>query len=290
LKSYLEEFCDRIRQEGAGAVVNRPVVVDQSGAYRMTYVPFEHVNTRARLVLVSTTPGPTHVQLACELTQYMLAREQAKESILLENKRHAELGGITVRPNLLRMLDHFGIGPLFGVADASALWESAFHLLQPMAVLPYATTKRGVTFGRDFAELLATPMLARTYQSQFLERLALLDPAATFLAIGRCALSALQHAAQSGLVRNEKILGMFPVPIRAGAMVNYFLRQIALEELSANDPVRRRAHWLDAAYAEVSASVERARLMARSNSSLVDRAATPPSQFGRTEELHIDSV
>ena len=259
MANYLEEYCTRIRRAAATAVIDKPVLVDRDGIYTMCYVPFEHSHEHARLVLVSTTPGHTHVQLAAELTESLLQRHAPGRTIQRENKRRAELGGPLVRPNLIRMLDHFGIAQLVGLPGAAALWDEGFERLQPLALLPYATTRRGLAFDGDLEELMAVPMLRRVFENLFLGPLGQMDDQALYLALWRTAWSALGHAADRGLLQRRQLLGMMPVPARAGSMVKYFLREVSVDALSPRDPVRHRTAWLDAAHDELVAAVRRQR-------------------------------
>ena len=256
---YLEEYCARIRRAAATAVIDKPVLVARDGIYAMCYVPFEHSHERARLILVSTTPGHTHVQLAAELTESLLQRHAPGRTIQRENKRRVELGGPLVRPNLIRMLDHFGIAQLVGLPDAVSLWDDGFERLQPLAVLPDATPRRGRAFDCDLEELMAVPMLRRVFENLFLGALRQMDDQALYLALGRTAWAALGHAVDRGLLQRRQLLGMLPVPARAGSMVKYFLREVSVDALSPRDPVRHRTAWLDAAHDELVAAVCRQR-------------------------------
>ncbi|MGO4325912.1 hypothetical protein AB4Z48_01055 [Cupriavidus sp. 2TAF22] len=259
MANYLEEYCSRIRRGAAASVIDKPVLVDRDRIYSMTYVPFEHTHADARLVLVSTTPGHTHVQLAAELTERLLQRHAPGRTIQRENKRQVELGGRLVRPNLIRMLDHFGIAQLVGLPGAAALWGDGFAQLQPLALLPYATTRRGLAFDGDLEELMAVPMLRGVFEALFLGRIGQADHEVLYVALGRTAWSALGHAVDQGLLQRRQLLGMMPVPARAGSMVKYFLRQVSAASLSPRDPVRHRTAWLDTAHAEMTLAVRRQR-------------------------------
>lgn len=272
----METYCDRIRRAGASAVIEDPVVVGQDGCYRMCYVPHEHRNSGARLVLVSTTPGHTHVRLAARVTQQLLRAHTPGRVIQRENKRHVELGGQLVRPNLIRMLDHFGVPQLLGMPGAASLWDEGFEHLHPMALLPYATTRRGLAFDGPIEELLDTPLLRDTFETHFLTDVTRIRRDALYIALGRTAWAGLQQAVSRGLLTPQQLLGMMPVPARAGSMVRYFLRELAPQDLSPNDPVRHRTAWLDAAHDHILANVRR-----------LLPASTPVRARAAAEPLHM---
>lgn len=254
MANYIEEYCVRIRRGGARAIADKPVMVDQDGTYTI-----EHRNADARLVLVSTTPGHTHVRLAASVTEELLLAHTPGRIIQRENKRRVELGGRLVRPNLIRMLDHFRVPELIGQPHAAALWNDGFDAIQPLALLPHATTRRGLAFDGPLDELLDVPMLRTVFESLFLARLGQCHRHALYIGLGRTAWAGLRHAAGLGLIDRGQMLGMMPVPARAGSMVRYFLREISAHDLSPNDPVRHRIAWLDAAHAEMEAGVRRVR-------------------------------
>ncbi|MFS8978240.1 hypothetical protein PO002_27640 [Cupriavidus necator] len=126
-----------------------------------------------------------------------------------------------------------------------------------MALLPHATTKQGVPFGGDFSELLSVPMLAKSFQSQFIERLQLLRRDALYLGLGRCAWAGLRYAVERGLLRQDQLVGVFPSPARSGKMLDYFVREVSLEQLAATRLRHHQVEWLDAAYEEMTAAIER---------------------------------
>ncbi|GMG92586.1 hypothetical protein SGO26_17020 [Cupriavidus metallidurans] len=273
MANYIEEYCARIRRGGARGLAEKPVVIGQDNIYAMQYVPYEHWNSSARLVIVSTTPGHTHVRLAATVTEELLQTQAPGPRIQRENKRRVELGGRMVRPNLIRMLDHFRVPALISQPDATSLWdEEGFDSIQPLALLPHATTRRGLTFDGPLDELLDTPMLRDVFQQEFLGRLPQYPRDALYIGLGRTAWSGLEHAVRAGLLCQQQLLGMMPVPTRAGSMVRYFLREVGEADLSPNDPVRHRIAWLDAAHREMEAGVER--LRAESISSAQPRRLT----------------
>ncbi|RLK31208.1 hypothetical protein [Cupriavidus plantarum] len=259
MANYIEEYCARIRRGGVACIAERPVTVDRDGTYVMEYVPFEHRNPNASLVLVSTTPGHTHARLAATVTEELLRAHAPGRIIQRENKRGVELGGRLVRPNLIRMLDHFRVPELIGLPHAAALWNEGFERIQPLALLPFVTTRRGLVFDGPFDELLDVPMLRATFEQQFLTRVGEVGPRALYVALGRTAWAGLRHAVSSGMLHSDQLIGMMPVPAKAGSMVRYFLREIAERDLSPNDPVRHRIAWLDAAHAEMERGVRRLR-------------------------------
>ncbi|AQV96311.1 hypothetical protein BJN34_20765 [Cupriavidus necator] len=259
MANFIEAYCAQVRLAGAAGVIAKPVVVAQNGTYAMHYVPSEYLNAQAHLVLVSTTPGHAHVRLAAAVTEELMRTHAPGRVIQRENKRRVELGGKLVRPNLIRMLDHFRVPELVGLPHAAALWNDGFERLQPLALLPHATTRRGLAFDGPLEELQDVPMLREVFETRFLGAVRQMRTDALYIALGRTAWAGLRHAVSLRLLARHQLLGMMPVPARAGSMVRYFLREIAASALSAKDPVRHRVDWLDAAHAELEANVRKLR-------------------------------
>ncbi|MGT2493967.1 hypothetical protein ACU4GD_34425 [Cupriavidus basilensis] len=111
-----------------------------------------------------------------------MQRHAPGRTIQRENKRQ-ELGGRLVRPNPIRMPDHFRIAQLIGLPGAAALWDKGFEQLQPLALLPYATTRARPRLRWRPEELMAVPMLRTVFEATFSARLRHTHDEALFVAL-----------------------------------------------------------------------------------------------------------
>jgi len=222
-----------------------PLTVDSDGRYSLEYVPFEHVNVDARLVIVGITPGTTQRDEACAEASRLLRRGLADDEILRRVKKLAAFGGPAMRPNLERMIDALGIMALVGGGRASELWGGRAHLLHATSAVPHAAFVRGKPFAGSFEEIRRVDVLRRSFERDFLPTLRHLRRDAYFIGLGPTPAAALSFAADEGLIDRGSVLGWLAHPSTSGgSQVAIYLGERKVEELSDRDPVRYRADAL----------------------------------------------
>lgn len=157
---------EKMKQVHVGAQVRArsgknaaPLILGSDGRYFLEYVPFEHVNAEARLVIVGITPGPNQRNDAYDETRQLLRRGLTDEEILRNVKKHAAFGGPAMRPNLERMLDAMGAMTLLGGGRAAELWAGRAHLLHATSAVPHAAFVGGKPFARSFEEIQRVDLL-----------------------------------------------------------------------------------------------------------------------------------
>jgi hypothetical protein len=245
-----------------------PLTIDSNGRYSLEYVPFEHVNTEARLVIVGITPGPIQRDDACEEASRLLRRGLPDDEILRVVKKYAAFGGPVMRPNLERMIDALGIMTLLGGGRAAELWEGRANLLHATSVVPHAAFDKGKPFAGSFEEIQRVEVLRRSFERDFLPTLRHLRRDAYFIGLGPTPAAALSFAANKGLIDRSRILGWLAHPSKSGgSQVSVYLGEKKVEELKKRDPVRYRADTLVAAAATLrdrisAASLDQALLVA----------------------------
>lgn len=95
---------------------------------RIVFEPtgFDFVNPEAEVVIVGITPGNS---------QLKDSREGLKPK---EIKRKNAFAG-SMRPNLVKMLDHVGVNRLLGIETCRSLWEEDFDKVEMTSLLKEAT-------------------------------------------------------------------------------------------------------------------------------------------------------
>jgi hypothetical protein len=240
-----DEFRDALAKSGKSAA---PLILDSDGRYSLEYVPFEHVNVEAKLVIVGITPGPNQRDDAYDETRQLLRCGLPDEEILRRVKKHAAFGGPVMRPNLERMIDAMGVMALLGGGRAAELWEGRAHLLHATSAVPHAAFAGGKPFAGSFEQIQRVDLLRRCFERDFLPTLPRLRHDAYYVALGPTPAAALSFAANKGLIDGSRILGWLAHPSKqAGSQVSIYLGEKKVEELHQRDPVRRRADALVAA-------------------------------------------
>lgn len=243
------QFAQQIKLVGASGVDMPEFSLGKEGRYELRYIPFEHVNRAARLVIVGITPGPTQIELAYSKAQQLLRAGLDHETILTQIKKVGSFGGPSMRPNLVRILEHFRFGELLGIADVESLWDTNAHLLHSTSVIQYAAFDKGDGFNGSFERVLRSSLLKRCFLEHFVTSLQQLSGEALYVALGECPKAALDWCVAEGHLRPDQVLGAFCHPsTNGGSTTKFYLREKSVDELSARDPVRHRAKTLDEDY------------------------------------------
>ena len=251
-----DEFASVMREYGSSAVGQPNTCLTSEPPYAVFYIPFEHVNRRARLVIVGITPGMNQLELAYAEAQRLLRLGASREDILDAVKTLAAFGGEAMRPNLLRMLRHFNFAKLLEIEDEAELWSSASALLHSTSVVPHAAFKNGKMFSGSFDEIVRADTLRRWFESDFVRSLSELNDKALYVALGKTPYDALKHCVELGVINDNQLLGALAHPSRtAGSQVAVYLGEKTSDDLDPADPVRGRAPWLANAYAEMRANI-----------------------------------
>lgn len=238
--------------EGADAVLQPGTRIAQEKTYELFYVPFEHVNDKARLVVVGITPGMNQLKLAYAEAQRLLALGMSDAEVLRGVKSAAAFGGEAMRPNLLRMLRHFGIAEILGIEDERDLWGSRADLLQSTSVVPHAAFRAEKMFSGSFDEILRTRALRCCFEEDFVPTLARIPRDALYVALGPTPLDALDWCVARGLMGEEQVLGALAHPSSSsGSQVSVYLGEKSPADLDPKDPVRHRVEWLINAHARM---------------------------------------
>src|SRR5690606_16410753 len=103
-------------------------------------------------------------------------------------------GSDTMRPNLVKMLRHFGFDNILGIDDVASLWGSNAHLLHSTSVVPHAAfvqkrvkgAAKLAPFAGDLDEVLRNALLRSCFETCFLPALQAISPDALYVGLGRC--------------------------------------------------------------------------------------------------------
>lgn len=258
-RNQFSQFAELLRRMGAAGVGLPDFNLGSDGEYRLKYIPFEHVNKDARLVIVGITPGTTQLELAYAAAQSLLQKGRPEAETLLEVKKGGAFGGPSMKPNLLKILRHFQFEKLLKIDDVDSLWGQHALLLHATSVVPHAAfvTRRSeeAMFAGSFGDVQGSDLLRECFEDCFVPSVREMNPAAMFVGLGPCPQKALEWCVERGYLRNEQVLGSFCHPSSSGgSTTKYYLREVSRSDLKQKDPVRFRCDWLDEAYEQMQAS------------------------------------
>jgi hypothetical protein len=244
---FLSRYRDLISAQGKAAVRTIGARLAAHEKDVLDYIPFEHIERGARLVIVGITPGPTQLKLSYEEAGRLIRSGASDEVVLREAKRVAGFGGSSMRPNLVRMLNHFDFAGIYGLPDVEALWGSDTHLLHSTSVVPHAAFRKDSMFAGSFAEVMASPVFRESFLRDFVGSIPELNPDARFVALGRTARDALDWCVANSHLSRDQVLGAFAHPSKnGGSAVDVYLGLKSIQDLVAKNPVRHRAAQLQA--------------------------------------------
>ena len=235
-----------------GVTTSPSMLIGSEGRRHLYYIPFEFVNQDARLVMVGITPGNNQLSMAYKTARPLIARGVGEQEVLRTVKKEASFGGEGVRPNLLRMMKHFGFAKLLGVHSEESLWGENAGLMHTTSVVPHAAFLGDKMFAGSFEDVLGSKLFRTCFENHFVESIKTINSNAYYVGLGKTPAAALDWCVSKGVLKPKQVLGAFAHPSRSGgSTVDYYLQLKRRENMKPNDPVLKggRTEWLDAAYA-----------------------------------------
>ncbi|AOJ17111.1 hypothetical protein [Burkholderia vietnamiensis] len=209
----------------------------RDGALTSHYIPFDYVNTTARLVLVGITPGFTQWKNAMREAQRQLATGASMDAAHLAAKRTGAFSG-AMRPNLIALLDHIGLHRWLGLASCDQLFGASAHLVQTTSILRHPVFVDGTNYNGT-PGMVRTPFLQQQIEAHFAEEAKTLSKA-VFVPLGPRVSEGLDWLASRGVMPADRILHGLPHPSGANAeRIAYFLGRKARSALSAKTDATR---------------------------------------------------
>lgn len=251
----LDRYRDVINRRGEAAVKSRETLLASDGRDEIYYIPFEWTNPKAKLVVVGITPGPNQMELAYRTASSKIKVGLDDEGILRAAKTHGAFGAATMRPNLVKMMNHFGFADLFGVNDVTDFWGASSDIFLGTSVIPHAAFRNGKPFAGSFDDVMKSKIFSECFHVDFVSSLKDIPDDARFVALGETPLRALSWCVRYGKLREEQVLGVLAHPsTNGGSAVDAYLG--IKTEFTPNDPVRHRVDRLRMFYDGMSTRTE----------------------------------
>lgn len=201
------------------------------GTLTSHYIPFEHVNAGAKLVLVGITPGFTQWTNAMREAQCQLISGAEPGAAQLAAKQTGAFSG-AMRPNLIALLNHIGLHHWLGLQSCEELFDAASHLVQTTSILRHPIFVEGENYNGT-PNMVRTRFLHQQIEANFAEE-ALELKSAVFIPLGPKVSEGLDWLAKNGVISPDRILPGLPHPSGANAeRIAYFLGRKARNALSA---------------------------------------------------------
>jgi len=246
LPRYLDEIARLdLAAINAPAQIPPAFLLAREGRYSVHYIPFEHVNTRARLVIVGIAPGFVQWKNAMREAQRQLVLGASMDGLLRAARLSGAFSG-AIRPNFVALLDAIGMGRWLGIDSCATLFDVDADLVHIGAILrhPVFDGEKNYSGSPGMAKVA---FLREQVLRYFAEEAAAL-PDALYIPMGASVAEGLAWLAGEGVIRRERILHGLPHPSGANAeRVAYFLGRKERAALSG----KTNADQLDGARARL---------------------------------------
>lgn len=159
----------------------------------------DYVNTEARVVIVGITPGNSQMKDSRD----GLSPKEIK-------RRNAFCG--TMRPNLIRMLNHVGVNHLLGIKTCESLWDKDFDKVEMTSLLKEATYIYEERTGKwkmfnNLKLIASSQKLQDMLESRFVKNCGSYHSAEVFIGLGPGVYNVLMKLKERGVIKAD-IIGM----------------------------------------------------------------------------------
>lgn len=244
--ALFEKYVPAIRSLNLAAIrtaAQIPAAFDlaREGSISAHYIPFDWVNPDARIVIVGITPGFTQWMNAMREAQKQLAAGSSSAEALREAKRTGAFSG-SMRPNLVALLDHFGLNRWLGIKSCDSLFGGDAHLVHTTSALRHPIFVGGENYNGT-PGMTQHQLLQKQLVEHFVQEAQQLKQA-VFVPLGPKVSEALAWLVQKGKLDGGRVLDGMPHPSGANAeRIAYMLGRKTRDALS----VKTNAAKLDAA-------------------------------------------
>jgi hypothetical protein len=138
-----EKFSPALRATKKPISEDSRLLIETDGELNIYYTPFEYVNAKARIVLVGITPGPTQMESGNNIARESLLMGASSEEAMMLAKKGGAFNEKTMRSNLNKELNHWGINDWLGITHSDELFNNASHLVQSTSLLRYPVFVKG---------------------------------------------------------------------------------------------------------------------------------------------------
>ena len=254
-RSLTSQYLDAIRATDLNKIqsatdIPPSFLISEDAKLSSYYIPFDYVNTKAKLVLVGITPGLTQWKNAIAEMQRQLQKGAPLDVALKEAKKVGAFSG-AMRNNLIELLDTIGMQDWLGIAGCASLFDQNKHLVHTCSILRHPVFVNGANYNGT-PDMTKTPILKSLMLEHFAKEAVQLKHA-LFIPLGPVVSEGLNWLANQGVLHPQQILHGLPHPSGANAeRIAYFIGKKERTALST----KTNADKLDAARSGLISQIE----------------------------------
>lgn len=230
----LEDFSDYLLSYKNDFTKNIPaeLILSTEGRLQTFYAPFDHINTKAQVVLCGITPGLQQAGIALEEARRQLGNGASIEQAKIAAKETASFAG-PMRSNLIKMLDHIGLHTFLNIESCACLFDTHRDLVHYTSALRYPVLLDGQNYSGS-PSMLSRNILLKQIETNLTEEISKLGAQCIYVPLGPKVSEVFLFLLDKGLLRPEQLLDGLPHPSGANAeRINYFLGNKPRETLSS---------------------------------------------------------
>ncbi|MEG3754153.1 hypothetical protein [Psychromonas arctica] len=195
------------------------------------YSPFEHINTRAKIVICGITPGKTQSSEAIAIAQHGLNTGLDFTTIQKRAKQAASFKGF--RKPLSSMLDLVGLNKKLNIDSCHDLFSDCSYLVHYTSAVRYPVVLSNGNNYNGTPRVSKHPFLVSMLDTYLAEEVHTLGEDCLWLPLGKAATEALEYLVSTGVLNSKQLLSGLPHPSGANAeRIAYFLGNKPKEKLS----------------------------------------------------------
>ena len=206
IKIYLDAINSLSQREDRSLPV-KDLLIWEDKLKKLTcyYAPFQHVNKKAKIIIVGITPGRTQMNRALNALKHSMGDthdiNQTTDTAFKTVKRLASLSG-SMRPRIIAMLNRLGYAKLLGIKCCSTLWTEDNHLVHFCSVLKYPVFVTGTDYCGQ-PKLFNTSKLVRLLFEEFVRDMRTINPKAVIVPLGEMVADVLTTLHQNGHIHQK---------------------------------------------------------------------------------------
>ena len=206
IKIYLDAINSLSQREDRSLPV-KDLLIWEDKLKKLTcyYAPFQHVNKKAKIIIVGITPGRTQMNRALNALKHSMDDthdiNQTTDTAFKTVKRLASLSG-SMRPRIIVMLNRLGYAKLLGIKCCSTLWTEDNHLVHFCSVLKYPVFVTGTDYCGQ-PKLFNTSKLVRLLFEEFVRDMRTINPKAVIVPLGEMVADVLTTLHQNGHIHQK---------------------------------------------------------------------------------------
>lgn len=179
---------------------------DQKGL-DVVYAPFEHINNKAKVVIVGITPGWTQL---INSYRYVIENKNTNNDILkIRAKRYASFSG-TMRTRLIRWMDEIGVSNALGLDTCSIFFNDVDdETVHTSAVLRFPTFYKLNNYTGHNPKLLKTPYFIKKIENIFIPEMEIFSKS-LIIPLGSAVQSVFSYIEEEKMKNFKYILSGFP--------------------------------------------------------------------------------